>query len=102
MLRKFIFIILIVMSPLSRAGQEQWYKLRDHKHEAMFTTYQAKNMTRKALGGTAVAMRHCKMVDRLSFIKNENLAYDANIVGAFYCTHSSGLRAYAIVKQFKH
>jgi hypothetical protein len=100
-MRKFIFFTLMLLSQWAWASQEQAYRTRDYKHTVYFTAYQGKNMTRKALGGTAVAMRKCKMVDRLSFIKNEKLAYDANISGAFYCAHPSGLRAYVIVKRFK-
>lgn len=100
-MRKMVFAILMVLCQWVWAGQERPYMKSDYKHHVYFTTYRSKNMTRKALGSTAVAMRHCKMVDRLSFIKNEKLAYDANITGAFYCPHSGELHAYVIVKRFK-
>jgi hypothetical protein len=100
-MRIFMLFLLLLLGQGSFAAQDQAFMLRDYKHRAYYPAYQANNMTRHALGGMAYAMRHCKMVDRLSFIKNEKLAYDSNIAGAFYCVQPRGLRTYAVVKRFK-
>lgn len=99
-IRIAVFLYLLLFSHFALGHQERTYRLSDHKHRVQFVTYQAKNMTRRSLGRTALAMRHCKMVDRLSFIKNEHLAYDRNIAGAFYCPRQGELQAYVIVKKF--
>jgi hypothetical protein len=56
-------------------------------------------MRKKDLGPIATVFRKCVRYSAKQFVKQERLAKNRNIAGAFYCKQAGETRAYAVVKK---
>jgi len=104
-MKKLIFAALALFAVTAQATQVQGFKQADQKRPyelVYYTVYQSESMSDRDLGGTAIVLRGCEKVTPSTFMRRENLAYDRNIAGAFYCKRGQGSSEYyVIVKKFE-
>jgi len=102
---KIVFLVLLLLAGAVHAGQQQGFKPaypKSYTQRVYYTVYESATMNTQDLGTLSVVFRGCKKVSASDFIRQEKLAYNRNIAGAFYCLRGQhNGEYYVIVKKLK-